>query len=150
MRSAAVMNGYWKQPEATARVLHDDGWLRTGDVGVLDDESRLYLVDRVKDLIIVVGGHVHPAEVEDLLHTHPAVAHCAVYGVRGADETEEVHVAVVPAPGHSVDTDGLRAFVTEHKGALYAPAAVRVLDAIPLTPVGKPDKALLRAAAATA
>ncbi|WP_328687449.1 AMP-binding protein [Streptomyces caniferus] len=150
VRSAAVMNGYWKQPEATARVLHDDGWLRTGDVGVLDDESRLYLVDRVKDLIIVVGGHVHPAEVEDLLHTHPAVAHCAVYGVRGADETEEVHVAVVPAPGHSVDTDGLRAFVTEHKGALYAPAAVRVLDAIPLTPVGKPDKALLRAAAATA
>ncbi|MGW7579032.1 AMP-binding protein [Streptomyces sp. NPDC054765] len=150
VRSAGVMNGYWKQPELTAQVLDGDGWLRTGDVGVLDDEGRLYLVDRVKDLIIVVGGHVHPAEVEDLLHTHPAVAHCAVYGVRGADETEEVHAAVVPAPGHRVDTAGLRAFVTGHKGALYAPAAVHVLDAIPLTPVGKPDKNLLRARAATA
>ncbi|WP_328387214.1 AMP-binding protein [Streptomyces sp. NBC_00400] len=150
VRSTAVMNGYWKQPDVTAQVLGADGWLRTGDVGVLDDEGRLYLVDRVKDLIIVVGGHVHPAEVEDLLHTHPAVAHCAVYGVRGADEAEEVHAAVVPAPGHRVDADGLRAFVTEHKGALYAPAAVRVLDTIPLTPVGKPDKALLRATAATA
>ncbi|MGX1761578.1 AMP-binding protein [Streptomyces lydicus] len=150
VRSPAVMNGYWKQPEVTAQVLGADGWLRTGDVGVLDDEGRLYLVDRVKDLIIVVGGHVHPAEVEDLLHTHPAVAHCAVYGVRGADEAEEVHAAVVPAPGHRVDADALRAFVTEHKGALYAPAAVRVLDTIPLTPVGKPDKALLRATAATA
>lgn len=61
-----------------------------------------------------------------------------------------MHAAVVPAPGHRVDADGLRAFVTEHKGALYAPAAVRVLDTIPLTPVGKPDKALLRATAATA
>ncbi|MCZ1010348.1 AMP-binding protein [Streptomyces lydicus] len=150
VRSTGMMNGYWKQPEVTAQVLGADGWLRTGDVGVLDDEGRLYLVDRVKDLIIVVGGHVHPAEVEDLLHTHPAVAHCAVYGVRGADEAEEVHAAVVPAPGHRVDADGLRAFVTEHKGALYAPAAVRVLDTIPLTPVGKPDKALLRATAASA
>ncbi|KOG48657.1 AMP-binding protein [Streptomyces decoyicus] len=145
VRSAGVMTGYWKQPELTAQVLHDDGWLRTGDVGVLDEEGRLYLVDRVKDLIIVVGGHVHPAEVEDLLHTHPAVAQCAVYGVLGADDTEEVHAAVVAAPGRRVDTAGLRAFVTEHKGALYTPAAVHVLDAIPLTPVGKPDKNLLRA-----
>ncbi|PBC82023.1 fatty-acyl-CoA synthase [Streptomyces sp. 2224.1] len=150
VRSAAVMNGYWKQPDETAQVLGADGWLRTGDVGVLDEEGRLYLVDRVKDLIIVVGGHVHPAEIEDLLHTHPAIAHCAVYGVRGADEAEEVHAAVVPAPGHRVDADALRAFVTEHKGTLYAPAAVRVLDTLPLTPVGKPDKALLRATAATA
>ncbi|MFG2832563.1 AMP-binding protein [Streptomyces sp. NPDC048434] len=150
VRSAGVMTGYWKQPELTAQVLDDDGWLHTGDVGVLDDEGRLYLVDRVKDLIIVVGGHVHPADVEDLLHTHPAVADCAVYGVRGADEAEEVHAAVVLAPGHRVDTAALRAFVTERAGALYAPAVVHMLDAIPLTPVGKPDKSRLRARAATA
>ncbi|MEU9110480.1 AMP-binding protein [Streptomyces sp. NPDC048483] len=148
VRSAGVTTGYWKQPELTAQVLPGDGWLRTGDVGVLDDDGRLYLVDRVKDLIIVVGGHVHPAEVEDLLHTHPAVADCAVYGVRTADEAEEVHVAVVPAPDHVVDADALRAFVTEHKGALYTPAAVHPVDAIPLTSAGKPDKKLLRATAA--
>ncbi|MFG2098198.1 AMP-binding protein [Streptomyces sp. NPDC048612] len=150
VRSAGVMAGYWKQPELTARALPGDGWLRTGDVGTLDDDGRLYLVDRVKDVIIVVGGHVHPAEVEDLLHTHPAVAHCAVYGVRGPDETEEVHAAVVPAPGHRADPAALRAFVTARLGALYAPAAVRLVDAIPLTPVGKPDKARLRARVDTA
>ncbi|MEU9119261.1 AMP-binding protein [Streptomyces sp. NPDC048506] len=145
VRSAGVMSGYWKQPEATAAALPGDGWLRTGDVGCLDEEGRLYIVDRVKDLIIVVGGHVHPADVEDLLHTHPAVALCAVFGVRTADEAEEVHVAVVPAADHTVDPDVLRAFVTEHKGAMYAPTGVHVVDAIPLTPVGKPDKTLLRA-----
>ncbi|WP_043264062.1 AMP-binding protein [Streptomyces sp. CT34] len=151
VRSAGVMSGYWKQPELTAQVLRD-GWVRTGDVGHLDVDGRLYLVDRLKDVIIVVGGHVHPTEIEDLLHTHPAVAHCAVYGVRTPDDTEEVHVAVVPAPGHLTDEvslSALRAYVTAHKGALYAPAAVHVLDTIPLTPVGKPDKKRLRATAAT-
>ncbi|MFI9358125.1 AMP-binding protein [Streptomyces lydicus] len=150
VRSAGVMTGYWKQPELTARVLTGDGWLRTGDAGCLDEEGRLYLVDRVKDLIIVVGGHVHPAEVEDLLHTHPAVAHCAVFGVRRADDSEEVHAAVVPAPGRPADADALRAFVTEHKGSLYAPATVHLVDEIPLTPAGKPDKNRLRASAARA
>ncbi|MFB6437383.1 AMP-binding protein [Streptomyces sp. NPDC056411] len=144
VRSASVMTGYWKQPEESARALPGDGWLRTGDAGCLDDEGRLYLVDRFKDLIIVVGGHVHPAEVEDLLHTHPAVSECAVFGVRTADEAEEVHAAVVPLPGRAVDTGALRSFVTEHKGALYAPAAVHLVDEIPLTPVGKPDKNRLR------
>ncbi|TJZ55453.1 fatty acid--CoA ligase [Streptomyces piniterrae] len=147
VRSAGVMTGYWKQPERTAEVL-SDGWLRTGDVGFLDADGRLHLVDRLKDVIIVVGGHVPPAEVEDLLHTHPAVAHCAVYGVRTADETEEVHAALVPAPGHRVDAAEIRAFVTRRKGAMYAPAVVRILDDIPLTAVGKPDKTRLRAAAA--
>ncbi|MFF2810450.1 AMP-binding protein [Streptomyces sp. NPDC058000] len=146
VHSPGVMSGYWKRPDLTAQVLHD-GWVRTGDVGYLDADGRLYLVDRLKDVIIVVGGHVHPAELEDLLHTHPAVAHAAVYGVRTPDETEEVHVAVVPAPGHPADAvslTALRAFITTHKGTLYAPTAVHVLDAIPLTPVGKPDKKLLR------
>ncbi|WP_411127445.1 AMP-binding protein [Streptomyces sp. x-19] len=146
VHSAGVMRGYWKRPDLTAQVLQD-GWVRTGDVGYLDADGRLYLVDRVKDVIIVVGGHVHPSELEDLLHTHPAVAHAAVYGVRTPDETEEVHVAVVPAPGHTADElspTALRAFVTAHKGALYTPAAVHVVDAIPLTSVGKPDKKLLR------
>ncbi|MFE5737589.1 AMP-binding protein [Streptomyces celluloflavus] len=146
VRSAGVMTGYWKRPDLTAEVLHD-GWLRTGDTGCLDADGYLFIVDRLKDLIIVVGGHVHPAELEDLLHTHPAVAHCAVYGVRTADETEEVHVAIVPAPGRTVDADEIRAFVTDHKGAIYAPAAVHLVDEIPLTPVGKPDKARLRATA---
>ncbi|MFJ5679491.1 AMP-binding protein [Streptomyces sp. NPDC093097] len=146
VHSAGAMRGYWKRPDLTAQVLHD-GWVRTGDVGYLDTDGRLYLVDRLKDVVIVVGGHVHPAELEDLLHAHPAIAHAAVYGVRTPDETEEVHLALVPAPGHRADDltlPALRTYITTHKGTLYAPAAVHLLDAIPLTPVGKPDKKLLR------
>ncbi|MFB7633951.1 AMP-binding protein [Streptomyces sp. NPDC056149] len=146
VRSAGAMRGYWKRPDLTAQVLRG-GWVHTGDVGYLDTDGRLYLVDRLKDVIIVVGGHVHPAELEDLLHAHPAIAHAAVYGVRTPDETEEVHIALVPAPGHSADDltlPTLRTYITTHKGALYAPTAIHLLDAIPLTPVGKPDKNLLR------
>ncbi|MFF4382977.1 AMP-binding protein [Kitasatospora sp. NPDC001547] len=146
LRSSAVMAGYWKQPDLTAAVLRD-GWLNTGDVGYFDEDGYLYLSDRAKDLIIVVGGHVYPSEVEDLLVTHPAVARCAVFGVRDDQEAEHVHVAVVPAPGQRPRLDDLRAFVTDRKGRIYAPEALHLVDEIPLTPVGKPDKKRLREAA---
>ncbi|MGW1176019.1 AMP-binding protein [Kitasatospora sp. NPDC002543] len=146
MRSATVMAGYWKRPDLTAAVLHD-GWLNTGDVGYFDEDGYLYLADRVKDLIIVVGGHVYPSEVEDLLVTHPAVARCAVFGVRDEQEAEHVHVAVVPAPGQRPELEELRAFVTERKGRIFAPEVLHLVDEIPLTPVGKPDKKRLREAA---
>ncbi|GAA2240275.1 MULTISPECIES: AMP-binding protein [Kitasatospora] len=141
--SPGVMSGYWKQPELTAEVVHD-GWVRTGDIGYLDDEGHLFIVDRRKDMIIVVGGHVYPAEVEELLLAHPAVAQCAVFGVRADDSTEHVHAAVVAAPGHHPDPDRLREFVTARKGRIYAPEAVHLVPAIPLTSVGKPDKKLLQ------
>ncbi|MFD8478421.1 AMP-binding protein [Kitasatospora sp. NPDC059673] len=147
LRSEAVMAGYWKQPELTAAVVRD-GWLHTGDVGYFDEDGYLYLSDRVKDLIIVVGGHVYPSELEDLLVTHPTVARCAVFGVRDEQETEHVHVAVVPAPGRQPCLDELRAFVTERKGRIYAPEVLHLVEEIPLTPVGKPDKKRLREAAA--
>ncbi|WP_030247921.1 AMP-binding protein [Streptomyces sp. NRRL S-350] len=143
VRSAGVMAGYWKRPDLTAEVLRD-GWLNTGDLGYVDADGYLYLSDRLKDKIIVVGGHVYPSEVEELLLTHPAVAQCAVYGVRDAEEAEHVHVAVVPAPGQRPGLDDLRAFVTSHKGRMYAPEALHLVSEIPLTAVGKPDKKLLR------
>ncbi|WP_316527209.1 AMP-binding protein [Kitasatospora brasiliensis] len=143
LRSANVMAGYWKRPDLTAAVLHD-GWLNTGDVGYFDEDGYLYLADRVKDLIIVVGGHVYPSEVEDLLLTHPAVARCAVFGVRDDQEAEHVHVAVVPVPGQRPTLDELRAFVTGRKGRIFAPEVLHLVDEIPLTPVGKPNKKLLR------
>ncbi|MFF8772649.1 AMP-binding protein [Kitasatospora sp. NPDC015120] len=146
LRSDTVMAGYWKRPDLTAAVLRD-GWLNTGDVGHLDEDGYLYLSDRVKDLIIVVGGHVYPSEVEDLLLTHPAVARCAVFGVRDEQEAEHVHVAVVPAPGQRPRLDDLRAFVTARKGRIYAPEVLHLVEEIPLTPVGKPDKKRLRRAA---
>ncbi|MFF2080229.1 AMP-binding protein [Kitasatospora sp. NPDC058162] len=147
VRSATLMAGYWKQPELTAKVLRE-GWLDTGDIGYFDADGYLYLADRLKDLIIVVGGHVYPTEVEDLLLTHPAIAQCAVYGVRDDQQAEHVHAAVVPAPGHRPQLDDVRAFVTANKGRIYAPEALHLVDAIPLTSVGKPDKKRLREEAA--
>ncbi|WP_404867487.1 AMP-binding protein [Kitasatospora griseola] len=146
LRSDTIMAGYWKRPDLTASVLRD-GWLNTGDVGYFDEDGYLYLSDRAKDLIIVVGGHVYPSEVEELLLTHPTVARCAVFGVRDDQQAEHVHVAVVPAPGQRPELDGLRAFVTERKGRIFAPEVLHVVDEIPLTPVGKPDKKRLREAA---
>ncbi|MEU1626756.1 AMP-binding protein [Streptomyces sp. NPDC020096] len=144
VRTGQAMTGYWQQPGLTSEVLRD-GWVHTGDVGYLDDEGYLYLVDRLKDMIIVVGGHVYPTELEELLLAHPDVAACAVFGVRSPDATEEVHAAIVPTPGHTVTTQVLRAYVAERKGTMYTPSAIHVVDAIPLTPVGKPDKKLLQA-----
>ncbi|MEV5598515.1 AMP-binding protein [Streptomyces sp. NPDC052496] len=143
VRSEGMMTGYWKKPELTAQVIRD-GWVRTGDVGYLDEAGYLYLMDRVKDMIIVVGGHVYPGELEDLLHTHPDIAHCAVFGVSTADAVEEVHCAVVPAPGRTIDPGAITDFVVAHKGKMYAPSGVHQVDAIPLTSVGKPDKKRLR------
>ncbi|MYW19913.1 AMP-binding protein, partial [Streptomyces sp. SID2955] len=94
VRSAMVMQGYWKQPQLTAQVLQD-GWLHTGDIGFRDGDGYLTVVDRLKDMIVVVGGHVYTTELEDLLNGHPQVLQSAVYGVRDEDRMERVHAAVL-------------------------------------------------------
>lgn len=143
VRSAMIMKGYWKQPELTAEVLRD-GWLHTGDIGFLDDEGYLTIVDRLKDMIVVVGGHVYTTELEDLLNSHPQVLQSAVFGVRDADRMERVHAAVVRAPGSEVDGEQLRAMVRTERGAMYEPHRITFVEALPLTDVGKPDKKELR------
>lgn len=143
VRSAMIMKGYWKQPELTAEVLRD-GWLHTGDIGFLDDEGYLTIVDRIKDMIVVVGGHVYTTELEDLLNSHPQVLQSAVYGVRDADRMEQVHAAVVRVPGATVDGQRLREMVRRERGAMYEPARITFVDALPLTDAGKPDKKELR------
>lgn len=143
VRSPHIMRGYWKQPELTAEVLRD-GWLHTGDVGRLDDEGFLTVVDRLKDMIIVVGGHVYTTELEDLLNSHPDVAQSAVFGVRDADNMEQVHAVVVRRPGADVDEEELRTLVRESRGAMYEPARVSFTETLPLTEAGKPDKNRLR------
>ncbi|MEV5937517.1 AMP-binding protein [Streptomyces sp. NPDC051994] len=143
VRSAMLMKEYWKQPELTAEVLRD-GWLHTGDIGFLDGDGYLTVVDRLKDMIVVVGGHVYTTELEDLLNSHPQVLQSAVFGVRDADNMEQVHAAVVPVPGSGIDGQQLRDLVREERGAMYEPADITFVDALPLTGVGKPDKKQLR------
>lgn len=139
-----VFAGYWNDPEATAAVLTADGWLRTGDVGVTDDEGNVYLVDRAKDLVIVSGFNVFPAEVEDVLSRHPAVAACAVVGVPHPYTGETVKAFVVLEDGHAADEDELVAWCREHLARYKCPTKVMFVDELPVGAGGKVLRRALR------
>ncbi|MCU1594732.1 MAG: putative O-succinylbenzoate--CoA ligase (menE) [Frankiales bacterium] len=139
---STLMQGYWNSPDATAFALRE-GWLHTGDVGHLDADGWLYIVDRIKDLIIRGGFNVYPRDVEDALLAHPAVAAAAVVGRPDPKLGEEV-IAFVQLSGEVTPAE-LIAFAREHLGAYKYPREVRVVDAIPLTSVMKTDRKALRA-----
>src|SRR5580700_4457412 len=97
------MLGYWQKPDETARTITTDGWLLTGDAGYVDADGFIYLHDRIKDMIVSGGENVYPAEVENVLMSHPAVADCAVIGVPSERWGETVKAIVVAAPGAPAD-----------------------------------------------
>src|SRR5262249_18626795 len=133
-----------KQPELSASTLAD-GWLHTGDIGIRDSEGLFFIVDRKKDMIVSGGFNVFPREIEDVLARHPAVSTAAVIGVPDDKRGGAVKALVVPRPGAEVDSAELIALVRDHKGPVYAPKSVEFLDSLPVTPVGKADKKVLRA-----
>jgi long-chain acyl-CoA synthetase len=137
------MRGYWNSPETTSDALRD-GRLYTGDVGYLDDDGYLYIVDRKKDLIIRGGFNVYPRDVEDALVEHPAVAVAAVVGRPDEVHGEEVVAFVSLHPGASATADELIGWAREHIGGYRYPREIHVVDAVPLTPVGKIDRKVLR------
>ncbi len=146
VRGPNVFSGYWDDPAATAEALVD-GWLRTGDVGILDEEGHLHLVDRIKDLVLVSGFNVYPREVERALATHPAVAEVAVVGVPHPYTGEAVKAFVVargPADEREVTDDEL----TEHCRRLLArykcPESIEFVAELPHTATGKVRRAALR------
>lgn len=139
-----VFRGYWNDPEATERVLTPDGWLRTGDVGLVDEHGFIYLVDRVKDLIIVSGFNVFPAEVEAVLDLHPAVITSGVVGVPHPYTGEAVKAYVVTRPGVSVDEEDIVAFCNERLAAYKCPNKVWFVDEIPMGLTGKVLRKQLR------
>jgi len=137
VRGPNVFAGYWEDPEATARVVTADGWLRTGDVAVADVDGYLSLVDRLKDLIIVSGFNVYPVEVEEALLAHDAVADAAVAAIPDARTGEAVGAWVVPRAGMAVDADALRAHVGTRLARYKVPARVTVVESLPRSPAGK-------------
>jgi acyl-CoA synthetase (AMP-forming)/AMP-acid ligase II len=139
-----VMRGYWRNPELTASVLHD-GWLRTGDIGLLRADGNLSIEGRNSDMYIRGGFNVHPLEVEQVIATHPAVREAAVVG-RPAPVIGEIGVAVVVAadPDHPPALDVLRAHVSAELADYKAPDELVVVDELPMTPMLKPDRAALR------
>ncbi|GLX96181.1 long-chain fatty acid--CoA ligase [Herbidospora sp. NBRC 101105] len=140
-----VTPGYWRNPAATAAALTEDGWFHSGDIGVMDGEGHLTIVDRVKDMYISGGENVYPAEVEAVLFTHPAVAEAAVVGVPDPRWGEVGRAFLVPVAGAEVSTGELTAFLRDRLAKYKIPVYFDVVDALPKTGSGKIRKPELRA-----
>jgi len=137
VRGDNVFLGYYDDPDATAAVLSDDGWLMTGDMATTDDDGYLYLVDRSKDLIIVSGFNVFPAEVEEMLATHPEVVEAAVVGVAHPHTGEAVKAYVVVTPGADTDEETLIEYSLDHLARYKCPSKVIFVDELPRNASGK-------------
>jgi acyl-CoA synthetase (AMP-forming)/AMP-acid ligase II len=144
VRGYNVMECYFEEPEQTAETIDADGWLHTGDVGVMDDRGYLRITDRTKDMFIVGGFNAYPAEIEQLLLAHPDVAQAAVVGVPDERQGEVGFAFVVPTAGTSPDPDQIVAWSREQMANFKAPRFVRVVDALPLNASGKVLKFELR------
>jgi long-chain acyl-CoA synthetase len=144
VRGPNVFRGYWQEPEASSSALTPDGWLRTGDIAIVDDNGHLFLVDRVKDLIIVSGFNVFPAEVEDVLIEHPAVDAVAVIGVPHPHSGEAVKAYVVLEAGSSAEEDDLIDWCAERLASYKCPTKVMFVDELPQGLAGKVLRRALR------
>lgn len=136
VRGPQVVPGYWRRPEATAETF-PDGELHTGDIGFMDENGWLYVVDRKKDMINASGFKVWPREVEDVLHTHPAVREAAVVGIPDGYRGETVMAYISLRPGAVEDPDALAAYCKERLAAYKYPRRVEILPELPKTASGK-------------
>ena len=137
LRGPSVIAGYWQDDEATHEAIDRDGWFSTGDVGYLDDERYLFLVDRKKDLIVRGGYNVYPREVEEALYAHPDVLETAVVGIADDRLGEEVAAVVVKRPGATASADELQAWTKQRVAAYKYPRRIVFVDELPKGPTGK-------------
>ncbi|WP_354269144.1 class I adenylate-forming enzyme family protein [Bradyrhizobium japonicum] len=144
VRGSLVMEGYYNNPEATAEA-SAHGWHHTGDIGYIDDDGYLYIVDRAKDMIITGGFNVYSIEVENALRAHEAVQDCAVIGMADEKWGERIVAVVQPRAGQSVDATALAAFVKQRIGSVKTPKQIEVWDDLPRSKVGKVLKPDIRA-----
>ncbi len=143
VRGAHVMLGYWNKPEETAAAVID-GWMHTGDGGRMDEHGYVFIVDRIKDMIVTGGENVYSAEVENAVALHPAVAACAVIAVPSAEWGESVHAAVVLQPGANLELEDLQTHVRSLIAHYKVPRSLEILDALPMSGAGKILKRELR------
>jgi long-chain acyl-CoA synthetase len=144
MRGPQIMTGYWRKPVETGAVLSADGWLRSGDVAVIDEGGWIYLVDRKKDVIVASGFKVWPREVEDALHAHPAVREAAVVGAPDAYRGETVCAYVSLKPDMVVRAEELIAHCGQCLTGYKRPRRVEIVDELPKTVTGKIQRNVLR------
>jgi acyl-CoA synthetase (AMP-forming)/AMP-acid ligase II len=143
VRGENIMKGYHKQPEATQKKIID-GWLHTGDLGYLDEEGFLYLVDRTDDLIITGGENVYPKEIEEVLYTHGDILEAAVIGVPDRAKGSVVAAFIVPKDGKTILSGEIRRFCVARLAGFKVPRHVRILEVLPRNPSGKVLKPELR------
>jgi acyl-CoA synthetase (AMP-forming)/AMP-acid ligase II len=143
VRTAAMFRGYWNDSVATAATIRD-GWCHTGDIGLVDDEGLLYLVDRKKDVIISGGENIYSLEVEDAVSSHPDVLECAVIGLADERWGEAVCAVVAARPDTQVSLQEIQRHVGRQIARYKAPKRVIVVDELPKLATGKIDKKLLR------
>ena len=144
VRGYNVMQGYFEDPEKTAETIDAEGWLHTGDIGVLDARGYVKITDRLKDMFIVGGFNAYPAEIESLLMGHPAIAQVAVVGVPDRRQGEVGVAFVILRPGVDVGADDITSWARRNMANYKAPAAVHIVDAFPLNASGKVLKYELR------
>lgn len=142
-RSDLVMKGYWRNPEATAETIVN-GWLRTGDIGYMDEQGYLYILDRTKDMIISGGNNIYPREVEEVMLQHPAVQEVCVFGVPDPEWGEVVKAVVVVRPGYEVTEDELIRHCRNHLASYKKPQSIDFVEELPKNAYGKVLKRELR------
>jgi long-chain acyl-CoA synthetase len=144
IRSAANIRGYWRDEEATRAAFTADGYFRTGDVGYLDEDDYLFIVDRKKDIIIRGGENISSAEVEAAIYAHPAVSEASVFGIPD-DRLGEVPAAVIYSEENAISSEQLSAFLAERMAQFKLPARIWLVDEpLPKLGTGKIDKVSLR------
>ena len=143
-RTPQLMKGYLNKPDATAEVITEDGWFRTGDMGKVDDDGYVYVEDRLKDMIISGGENIYSPEIERVLAEHPSVMEVAIIGVPDDRWGETVKAVVSLKPDTEATEDELIAYCREHLAHYKCPKSVDILDALPRNPTGKILKRDLR------
>jgi long-chain acyl-CoA synthetase len=144
IRGRNIMKGYLNNPEGNRAAFWEGGWFRSGDIGVFDENGYLYIVDRLKDMIITGGENVYSLEVEEVLYTYPDIQECAVIGLPDHEWGERVIACIIPSPEKAIDEDKLKVFLKSRLASFKAPKEYRIVGDFPRSPAGKILKRELR------
>jgi fatty-acyl-CoA synthase len=143
-RGYSVMTGYWNDPERTAAAIDDDGWMHTGDIGVMAEDGYVNIVGRIKDMVIRGGENIYPREIEEFLYEHPDIEDVQVIGIPDEKYGEELMACVRPRPGTSPDTESIREFCRGKIAHYKVPRYVKIVEEFPMTVTGKIRKMQMR------
>jgi long-chain acyl-CoA synthetase len=144
IRGRNIMKGYLNNPQANAEAFWENGWFRSGDIGIFDEHGYLFIVDRIKDMVITGGENVYPREVEEILYTFPDVSECAVIGLPDLEWGEKVTAFIVTKPGKTIDCMEVKTYLKSQLSPFKVPKEYRIVEELPKSPTGKILKRILK------